>query len=62
MTESQKKILVGSHGAMIKEIGSLARKDLQDLFEKKVYLDLHVKVSAGWQTRDTITQKILGKK
>jgi GTP-binding protein Era len=47
---------------MIKEIGTLARKDLQDLFEKKVYLDLHVKVSAGWQTRDTITQKILGKK
>ncbi|MFA6080287.1 MAG: GTPase Era [Candidatus Gracilibacteria bacterium] len=62
MTDSQKKILVGSHGAMIKEIGTLARKDLQDLFEKKVYLDLHVKVSAGWQTRDTITQKILGKK
>lgn len=62
MTDSQKKILVWSHGAMIKEIGTLARKDLQDLFEKKVYLDLHVKVSAGWQTRDTITQKILGKK
>jgi GTPase Era involved in 16S rRNA processing len=39
----------------------LARKDLQDLFEKKVYLELHVKVSAWWQTRDTITRKILGK-
>lgn len=61
MTDSQKKILVGSHGAMVKEIGSLARKDLQDLFEKKVYLELHVKVSEGWQTRDTITRKILGK-
>jgi GTP-binding protein Era len=45
MTDSQKKILVGNHGSMIKEIGSLARKDLQDLFEKKVYLELHVKVS-----------------
>lgn len=61
MTDSQKKILVGNHGSMIKEIGSLARKDLQDLFEKKVYLELHVKVSEGWQTRDTITRKILGK-
>ncbi len=61
MTESQKKILIGNHGSMIKEIGSLARKDLQDLFEKKVYLELHVKVSEGWQTRDTITRKILGK-
>jgi len=61
MTDSQKKILVGNHGSMIKEIGSLARKDLQDLFEKKVYLELHVKVSEWWQTRDTITRKILGK-
>lgn len=61
MTESQKKILIGSHAAMIKEIGSLARKDLQDLFEKKVFLELHVKVSSGWQTRDTITRKILWK-
>ncbi len=61
MTDSQKKILIGNHGSMVKEIGSLARKDLQDLFEKKVYLELHVKVSEGWQTRDTITRKILGK-
>lgn len=61
MTESQKKILVGNHGAKIKEIGSLARKDLQNLFEKKVYLELHVKVSEKWQSRDNVTKKILGK-
>ena len=60
-TESQKKILVGNHGSKIKEIGSLARKDLQDLFEKKVYLELHIKVSSGWQSRDSITRKVLGK-
>jgi GTP-binding protein Era len=48
-TESQKKILVWNHGSKIKEIGSLARQDLQDLFEKKVYLELHVKVNKDWQ-------------
>jgi GTPase len=60
-TESQKKILVGNHGAKIKEIGSMARQDLQDLFEKKVYLELHVKVNKGWQGRENITKKVLGK-
>jgi GTP-binding protein Era len=60
-TESQKKILVWNHGSKIKEIWSLARKDLQDLFEKKVYLELHVKVSANWQDRENITRKVLWK-
>ncbi|MCB9807051.1 KH domain-containing protein [Candidatus Peribacteria bacterium] len=45
----------------MKEIGSLARKDLQDLFEKKVYLELHIKVDKSWQGRESITRKVLGK-
>jgi GTPase len=60
-TESQKKILIGNHGSKIKEIGSMARQDLQDLFEKKVYLELHVKVNKDWQRRENITRKVLGK-
>lgn len=60
-SESQKKILIGTHAAKIKEIGSLARKDLQDLFEKKVYLELHVKVNKNWQGNPNITKKVLGK-
>lgn len=60
-TESQKKILIGNHGSKIKEIGSLARQDLQDLFEKKVYLELHVKVNRDWQGNQSITRKVLGK-
>lgn len=60
-TDSQKKILIGNHGSKIKEIGSLARKDLQDLFEKKVYLELHVKVNKNWQGNQNITRKVLGK-
>ncbi len=61
-TESQKKILVGNHWTKIKEMGIAARGDLQDLFEKKVYLELHVKVSSNWQDRENITRKILWKK
>lgn len=60
-SESQKKILIGNHASKIKEIGTLARKDLQDLFEKKVYLELHVKVNKNWQGNQSITRKVLGK-
>lgn len=60
-TDSQKKILIGSLWSKIKEIGSLARKDLQDLFEKKVYLDVHIKVQKDWQNRDSVTRKVLWK-
>ncbi len=61
-TDSQKKILIGNHGAKIKEIGTQARGDLQDLFEKKVYLELHVKVGGNWQAQESITRKVLWKK
>jgi GTPase Era involved in 16S rRNA processing len=37
----------------------MARQDLQDLFEKKVYLELHVKVNKDWQGRESITRKVL---
>lgn len=60
-TESQKKILIGNHGSKMKEIGSMARQDLQDLFEKKVYLELHIKVNKDWQGRESITRKVLWK-
>lgn len=47
--ESQKPIIVGRGGSMIKAIGTAARKELQAFFDTKVYLDLHVKVKAGWR-------------
>ena len=49
---SIKKIIVGSHGAMIKEIGIEARKDIEALLNKKVYLDLFVKVIPKWRDKD----------
>jgi len=45
---SQKKILIGKGGAMIKKIGIAARKKLEDFLESPVHLDLFVKVSPHW--------------
>ena len=47
--ETQKPIIVGKGGAMIKAIGTAARKELEAFFDAKVFLDLHVKVKAGWR-------------
>lgn len=47
--ESQKPILVGRAGARIKEIGTKARKELEQFFDARVFLDLHVKVREGWR-------------
>lgn len=46
---SQKKIIIGRKGQMIKEIGTLARIDIAKFLEKKVYLELFVKVEANWR-------------
>ena len=47
--ESQKPIIVGKAGSMIKAIGTAARKELEAFFDARVYLDLHVKVREGWR-------------
>lgn len=46
--DSQKGIIVGKGGKMIKTIGTLARKDMESLLGTKVYLELFVKVKSGW--------------
>jgi GTP-binding protein Era len=47
--ESQKPIVIGRAGAMIKQIGTEARQDLERFFQCKVYLDLRVKVRPDWR-------------
>jgi len=47
--DSQKKILIGAKGAMLKQIGTLARKELEKLFDTKIYLGLFVKVVPNWR-------------
>jgi GTP-binding protein Era len=51
-TESQKPIVIGRGGAMIKQIGTEARTELEAFFETKVYLDLRVKVDPDWRNND----------
>jgi GTP-binding protein Era len=48
--ENQRKIVLGKGGQMIKEIGRLAREELQTLLERRVHLFLFVKVRANWST------------
>jgi GTP-binding protein Era len=50
--ESQKPIVIGRGGDMIKRIGTEARKDLEAAFETRVFLDLRVKVNPDWRNDD----------
>jgi len=52
--ESQKGIVIGAKGALLKEIGELARKDIQMLLGQKVFLDLWVKVKKDWRNREGV--------
>lgn len=56
--ESLKKILIGKNGIMIKKIGMEARKDIEQLLNKKVYLDLRVKVVDNWREKDQFLNQL----
>jgi GTP-binding protein Era len=49
--EGQKGIVIGTKGAMLKRIGTLARHEMEKLFGVKIYLDLHVRVQPGWRDK-----------
>lgn len=57
--EGQKKIVIGDKGAMIKSIGIAARKELEKLLEKKIHLELFVKVKPNWKD-DSENYRALG--
>jgi GTP-binding protein Era len=50
--ETQKGIIIGHQGKALKRVGTDARKDIEEFFEKKVFLELYVKVSKGWRDED----------
>jgi GTP-binding protein Era len=56
--ESQKPIVVGRAGSMIKKIGTEARAELQKYLESRVYLDLHVKVKSEWRDDERVLDEI----
>jgi GTP-binding protein Era len=56
--ESQKPIVVGKGGAMIKRIGTGARAEIERYLDKHVYLDLHVKVRSEWRDDERFLDEI----
>lgn len=50
--DSQKGILIGKGGSMLKKVGTAARKDIETFFGKKVFLELFVKVEPNWRNRE----------
>lgn len=50
--DSQKGILIGRQGSMLKKVGTAARKDIETFFGKRVYLELFVKVEPNWRNRE----------
>jgi GTP-binding protein Era len=56
--DSQKPIVVGKGGAMIKRIGTEARRDLEQMLDGRVHLDLHVKVREDWRDDERVLDEI----
>jgi GTP-binding protein Era len=56
--ETQKVILIGEKGSMIKKIGTEARKSIEDFLRSKVYLELFVKVKPGWRENEHMLREL----
>lgn len=56
--ESQKEIAIGKKGQVLKRVGSLARKELEELLERRVFLDLHVAVQKKWRDSFSILKDL----
>jgi GTP-binding protein Era len=54
---SQKGIVIGKQGAMLKEIGKRARMDIENLLGSKVFLELWVKVQKDWRDKATLLRE-----
>ncbi len=57
-TDSQKQILVGKSGQMIKRIGTLARPEIEQVLDRHVFLDLHVKVKPRWRRDEAMLERL----
>ena len=52
--DSQKGIIIGHQGQALKKVGAVARKDIERFFDKKVFLEMFVKVEKDWRNRDNL--------
>jgi GTP-binding protein Era len=55
--ESQKGIIIGHKGQMLKKVGTEARKDMEDFFGRKIFLELYVKVTKDWRNKPLILKR-----
>ncbi len=55
--DSQKNILIGKGGETLKKVGTYARKDMEEFFQKKVFLEMFVKVIADWRSKKNYLKK-----
>lgn len=56
--DSQKGIVIGKQGALLKEVGRAARQDIERLLGSKIYLELWVKVQKDWRNRERILKEL----
>jgi GTPase len=57
-TESQKGILIGADGQMVKAIGTAARPEIEAMLARRVHLDLHVRVRKGWRRDEALLDRL----
>lgn len=55
--DSQKGIIIGHKGSMLKRVGTEARRDMEGFFRKKVFLEVYVKVSKDWRDKSDMLRK-----
>lgn len=58
--DTHRRIIIGKQGRLVKMIGTEARKEMEDILEAKVYLDLHVKVKEKWRDSPGVLDLIEG--
>jgi GTP-binding protein Era len=56
--EGQKAIVIGKDGEVLKKVGQRAREEMEKMFERKVYLNLWVKVKKGWTDSESVMQSL----
>ncbi|MCF7752945.1 GTPase Era [Paenibacillus sp. FSL H8-0317] len=56
--DSQKGIIIGKQGALLKEVGKRARHDIQNLLGSKIFMDLWVKVKKDWRNQDRVLRDL----
>jgi GTPase len=57
-SESQKAILIGAHGRMVKAVGIAARREIEGLMDGRVHLDLSVRVRRGWRRDEALLDRL----